>query len=591
MSRRYTRPLAVLFTATTLAATFAAPGAAEKRHDVTSSLEANRVDRVDVSGLSWAPCADFNDPDVTCASLDVPMDYDQPEGLQYTLRMAKLSAAQPDQKVGTLFVNPGGPGGSSVRMVQRAHTLPAELRNRFDIVGVDPRGIGGSHLANCFGNAQDLNAFRDKVANIYHPINGAEITESSKYGVLLAEACAKHGAVVLNHMSSAQVARDMDVVRRAVGDDQLTYLGLSYGTHIGQVYANLFPDRVRALALDGVVNGADWVGSNHNQRRNQDRRLFSAIGAEAALKSVFNECAKAGQGRCELAAADDSQPSPQQRFDSLFAGVKEKERSVDYDYDEDGVVDYSERVRYDLLSGELLGALYSQMAPQKVVNIVTIWEELLTLAKAQEAGVKPPAMSAQVRSYLEGRRTAEKPRLEEFNDRAATYLGVACSDGRHPAKVGDNAMQAWDAQNWAPVFGQIWAWSSVPCSPNNWKAQDANAYLGDFRKTPANPLLFVGNLHDPATYHRQATFAARRSPGAGMVLADNYGHIALGKSTCATQAVVNYLVDQKMERYTQCFDAPAAFPESSERSDTGAATSADTELVVPLKPMSLLLNK
>lgn len=590
MSVRYTRPLAIAFAATTLAASISAPSAAEKRHDVTSSVEAERVDRVDVSAFAWKECEDFNDPAITCAGLDVPMDYDKPNGQKYTLRIAKLAAAQPDKKVGTLFVNPGGPGGSSVRMVQRAHTLPEELRNRFDIVGIDPRGIGGSHIANCFGNSEDLQKFRDQVTNNYHPINGAEITDASKYGVLLAKACAKHNATVLNHMSSAQVARDMDVVRRAIGEQQLTYLGLSYGTYIGQVYANLFPDRVRALALDGVVNGTDWNGTNHNARRNQDRRLFSAIGAEAALKSIFAECTNAGPSRCELAPANEESPTAQQRFDTLFAGVKEKERGVDYDYDDDGVVDYTERVRYDILAGELLNALYTKIAPQKVANMVTVWEGLLALAKAQEAGDKNAKIAPEVRQYLNERRLTEKPKAEEINDRAATYLGVACSDGRHPAKVGDNAMQAWDAQHWAPVFGQLWAWSSVPCSPNNWKPQDASAYLGDFRKTPANPLLFVGNLHDPATYHRQATFAARRSPGAGMVLANNYGHIALGKSKCATDAVVSYLVEQKLERYSTCFDAPAAFPAADTEGEARVASTPEDELVVPLKPLGLLMN-
>lgn len=595
MPRQRLRLSAISLSAIAVTASLIGPVSAQPAHDITSPDEARRVDTVDVSGLQWVPCDENDAAGPLCASLEVPMDYDKPDGEKYQLRLAKMAATDPSKRVGSLFVNPGGPGGSAVSMVERSHRLPEELRQKFDIVGVDPRGIGGSQLANCFGNIDDLNAFRDQKWKNLHPINGAEITAATNEGRKLAEACNTYNAPILKHMSTAEVARDMDVVRRAVGDDKLTYLGLSYGTHIGQVYANIFPDRVRALALDGVVNGADWAGVNHNSSRNQDRRLFSAMGAEGALKAILAECTKAGATHCEVAPTENNPATAQERFDVLFAGVKEKERSVDYDYDEDGVVDYTERVRYDLLAGELLSALYSSRAPEQVSNIVAVWENLLAMAKAQEAGTPAPAMTHATRNYLETKRHKNENRSETVDDRAATYLGVACSDGFHPNKVANNAMQAWDAQTWSPTFGQIWAWSSVPCSPDSWRAKDAHTYTGDFRAKPANPLLFIGNTHDPATYYRQATFAARRSPGAGLVLANNYGHTALGASACATKSIVNYLVSQDMQPFTECNDAPAAYPEplvnpAGARRDITSEVPGQ-ELVVPLQPLGLLLAR
>lgn len=595
MSRQRLRTTAIALSAIAVTATLTAPVSARPSHDVTAPEEAQRVASVDVSGLSWVPCDEADPNGMQCGSLDVPMDYDKPNGEKYTLRLAKMAATDPAQRVGSLFVNPGGPGGSAVAMVERSHRLPEELRQKFDIVGVDPRGIGGSQLANCFGNMDDLNAFRDGMWKNIHPINPAEITAATNEGRKLAGACNKYKAPILNHMSTAEVARDMDVVRRAVGDDKLTYLGLSYGTHIGQVYANIFPDRVRALALDGVVNGADWAGVNYNASRNQDRRLFSAVGAERALNAILDECTKAGATHCEVAPTETNPATAKERFDALFAGVKEKERAVDYDYDEDGEVDYTERVRYDLLAGELLRALYSSRAPEQVSNIVAIWENLLALAKAQEAGTPAPALTPAARNYLDVKRQEGANRSETVDDRAATYLGVACSDGFHPTKVSNNAMQAWDAQTWSPTFGQIWAWSSVPCSPDSWAAQDKLTYTGSFRAKPAHPLLFVGNTHDPATYYQQATFAARRSPGAGLVLANNYGHTALGASACARNAIVKYLVNQEMQRFTQCNDAPAAYPEPL-RNPAGTTRELGPnvpgqDLVVPLLPLGLLLTR
>ena len=197
--------------------------------------------------LAWAPC----DKGFQCARLSVPFDYAHPAG-RFSLPVIKLPAPDPCRRIGALVINPGGPGGSGVAYALGARSgefTPAVL-NRFDIVGFDPRGVGGSVPAlHCVTGSQ---------LDRYLAVNEAPAGPSQLAAVVaankgFAQDCASNARALLPYVGTASSARDMDILRAALGESRLTYLGKSYGTVLGASYAQQFPSRVRAFVLDGAV--------------------------------------------------------------------------------------------------------------------------------------------------------------------------------------------------------------------------------------------------------------------------------------------------------------------------------------------------
>src|SRR4051794_2732038 len=209
-----------------------------------------------VPHLQWVSCG----APYQCATAKVPLDYDQPTGATISLALVRLPATDRAHRIGSLFINPGGPGGSGVGLVHEGAAqviFSNEVRARFDIVGFDPRGVAASTPLRCFKSIDDENALVGGVP--YFPFKQGEIgpfvTAFAKFG----QACARNGGPILRHMSTANVARDLDLLRQAVGDAGLTYDGVSYGSFLGTTYANLFPGKVRALIVDGVLDPVAWT--------------------------------------------------------------------------------------------------------------------------------------------------------------------------------------------------------------------------------------------------------------------------------------------------------------------------------------------
>ncbi|HET9601924.1 MAG TPA: alpha/beta fold hydrolase, partial [Acidimicrobiales bacterium] len=199
--------------------------------------------------VAWAACPDSDDYDVKgweCGTIEVPLDYDQPQSQTITIALTRAPATDKATRIGSLVVNPGGPGGSGI---EAAHflvdELPPNLKARFDLVGFDPRGVGDSTAVDCIGDgAKDAEADLDPT-----PDTEAEITAIVDQVGASAQACADAQGDLLPHVGTMNSARDLDRIREAVGDERLSYLGFSYGTSLGATYANLFPDKVRALVL------------------------------------------------------------------------------------------------------------------------------------------------------------------------------------------------------------------------------------------------------------------------------------------------------------------------------------------------------
>jgi pimeloyl-ACP methyl ester carboxylesterase len=199
--------------------------------------------------LSWQSC----DKGFECARLYVPFDYSRPAGPRFSLPVVKLPAADPASRIGALVINPGGPGGSGVAYAlgARSGEFTQEALNRFDIVGFDPRGVGGSLPAVRCMTGPQLDTY---FATNGDPANAAQLATLISQSKLYATECARNATALLPYMGTVNAAKDMDVLRAALGDNALTYLGKSYGTYLGASYAQQFPSKVRALVLDGAVD-------------------------------------------------------------------------------------------------------------------------------------------------------------------------------------------------------------------------------------------------------------------------------------------------------------------------------------------------
>ncbi|MBV9315652.1 MAG: alpha/beta fold hydrolase [Pseudonocardia sp.] len=249
--------------------------------------------------LEWKGCADFaqsddakstfSDPKFDCTDLQVPIDYAQPDGQIAQLAVLRQKATQPDQRIGSLVINPGGPGASGIEaaadLSRKVDGTP--LGQRFDLVGFDPRGVGASKPAiQCFTPAE-RDADRLDVELDNSPAGVAHQEDKSKD---YANKCAQRsGQNLLANVGTRDVVRDMDILRSALGDMKLTYLGYSYGTRLGYSYAEAFPANVRALVLDGALDPSQNL---------IDRSVDQSEGFQKAFQAFAASCSK--QPSCTL---------------------------------------------------------------------------------------------------------------------------------------------------------------------------------------------------------------------------------------------------------------------------------------------------
>ena len=252
--------------------------------------------------LAWAPCK--NKPQMQCANVKVPLDYKKPVAKTITVDMAKVHA--PNSKpIRSLFVNPGGPGGSGIDLVSGADkTFSKALRDQYDIVGFDPRGVGSSTAVDCVSDAE-LGKYLDSEFDLSTPEGKkAEKAQAEKF----AKGCKEKSGELLAHVGTESAARDLDVLRGLVGDKKLNYLGFSYGTSLGGMYANLFPKKAGRLVLDGAVDSQ--LG---DARMGYEQR----VGFEKAFERYAEYCVKGGN--CPLGSSVDAAKKKMRAlFDQAF---------------------------------------------------------------------------------------------------------------------------------------------------------------------------------------------------------------------------------------------------------------------------------
>jgi pimeloyl-ACP methyl ester carboxylesterase len=515
-SRLLTAGLAALVLAGTLAVPAAAATprptvtAAAAKSAKTTATEARRVDRVKTPKLRWYRCYGW----AQCATAKVPLDYDRPWGKQTTLALLRVKASDQKHKIGSLFVNPGGPGGSATTFALLAPLFLSDaLVKRFDIVGMDPRGVGFSDNVRCFGSAGAQTRALKGMEPLF-PVGGTQEQAYIKAAKTLGKACATTGRTLAGSMSTAEVARDMDVMRRAVGDRQLNYLGFSYGSALGQYYADMFPDRFRTLAVDGTINPRAWAGTRKSANVIQDERLRSADGAYRALDEILKRCERAGTTRCEFAGRNVPQ-----KFRTITGRLLKKPFSL-------GPL----KITYADFVGAVLGALYS---PSGSADIAALSAQLWTLTSPGT----PAAKATAAKAY-----TKRVGRSFPYDNSIDAYASVLCTDGLHPARAASWPKMAAEADKRAPYFGRAWAWSSAFCAGDSWKVHDEDAYAGPFTRRTKNTVLIVGSYWDPATNYAGAVQSAKLLPNSRLLSSNNWGHTAYGTSSCADKSIDQYLL-------------------------------------------------
>jgi pimeloyl-ACP methyl ester carboxylesterase len=235
--------------------------------------------------LSWSACTDEGLSGLECASLKVPLDHSKPHGQQITLALSRVKHTGTTGYQGALLVNPGGPGGTGRDFASRvADGLPDSLKATYDVIGFDPRGVGGSSPSlTC-----DPNYFLP-VRPDYLPTTKALETTWLKRSAKYAAACGKKYGSLLDHMKTTDAARDMDDIRAALGQKQISYYGASYGTYLGSVYATLFPSHVRRMVLDSNVKPSDvWYDANLEQDKAFEGNINALFAWAAKYDSVYH---------------------------------------------------------------------------------------------------------------------------------------------------------------------------------------------------------------------------------------------------------------------------------------------------------------
>lgn len=382
--------------------------------------------------------------------------------------------------------------------------------------------------------------------NMVFPVSPSEERTFTRYSTALGEACSGHGRAMASAMSTAQVARDMDVLRRAVGDQRLSFLGFSYGTYLGQVYANLFPDRVRAIAIDGVVDARAWVGTPQTADVPVSVRMNVAPATSAALDSALAACAQAGAERCPL---EDPRAAFARVTDRLLASP------LQIDDPDNGPW----LLRYqDFLNGVLF-ALYTEGGPEEVVQMTAMAEAMQspTLAASER---RASALAFRKATERATGRALAKGVATPYDNTVEQVPIIMCSDSRNPKRASTWASLADSEDARAPYFGRYWLWGSVHCAGQSWHAFDEDAYAGPFDKVTSAPILVVGNRHDPATSYQAAVDVARLIPRGRLLSSTNWGHTAYGVSACATTHVDRYLVNGALPAAgTWCTDGREPF--------------------------------
>jgi pimeloyl-ACP methyl ester carboxylesterase len=506
---------------------------------LSSALAASAPSAATVAAprLVWHPCASPEQQGFQCATARVPLDYSHPRGSKIHLAVIRHPASDRAHRIGTLFFNPGGPGASGTGFLPLLlEQFPASLQAvqaRFDIASWDPRGVGASTAVKCLRTAEDENRFLDgMVAGESLPVGRAEIDRWIERYRMFDRLCALRNRNLLGHVSTADTARDLDLLRAAVGDRRLSYLGFSYGTFLGATYANLFPGRVRALVLDGNVNPVSYVSQQRRANRglflSTDLRERSDQSSARVLNAFLEVCGRTDTAHCAFSAG--SAPATQAKYAALLQRLRTNPQSAN--------VTYAEVV------SDTGGALE---APAAWPDLAKFLQQVWTTGQGSRplAAPEPFSLPALARPPITA--SAASPPQQSIGQTFA----IRCSESPNPGPAGFRSLDRFAYDRSGPI-GPWWLWIAAGCP--SWSASASDRYAGPWNRRTANPVLVVGNTYDPNTRYQGAEAMARQLARARLLTLDGYGHTSgADPSTCVFRAYVAYLVDLRLPpRGTVC---------------------------------------
>ena len=449
--------------------------------------------------VRWRDCENGAE----CTRIRVPLDYAEPGGRAIGLSVLRIPARSEEQRVGSLVVNPGGPGGSGVVYASNAASyFGSEVRQAFDIVGFDPRGVGRSTPVQCLSDAR-LDAF---VASDPDPDNRAEERRAARLQARFGEGCVEESGQLAAHVSTQEAARDIDVLRAVVGDARLSYFGASYGTFLGATYADLFPERVGRMVLDGALDP-----SLSSLRLN----LVQAQGFETALRAYVGRCVD--RGSCFLG-------------DSVDAGTRRIRELLD-SVEREPLPAGSRRLE---IGNAVLGVwapLYSEGN----------WDYLDTGLKEAFAGNGTTLMA------LSDFYVSRGPEGYLDNSLEALYA-INCLDHDDAISIGEVEQYVPRFEKASPTFGRIFAYSLASC--RDWPISTGRV-PEPIEAEGAAPILVIGTTRDPATPLAWAEALADQLDSGILVRRDGDGHTGyFAGNNCVDSTVESYLVSGKVPRRT-----------------------------------------
>ncbi len=445
--------------------------------------------------LAWTSCHGT----FQCATLTVPVDYGEPGGPTLGLALVRAPAGKPEDRIGSLVMNPGGPGGSGVDYVLAApYVLDRSVRDRYDVVGFDPRGVARSRPVECATDRQT-----DKLLSVDGtPDTRAEQAALERLGRTVAAGCARGAPDLYAHVGTVDVARDVDVLRAALGDERLHWFGASYGTFIGAVYADLFPERVGRMVLDGAI---DPGLSNTELARGQ------AQGFEVALRRFVEDCDP--RSSCPL---PDGVAAGLTRIRAFFAGLDAHPLRTDL----------GRPLTQALAMNAVLYYLYFPPGDYQQLR-----------AGLRDAFAGDGTTLLDMLDY----RTERSPGGHYADNSVDALLAVNALDREDRPGPDETAALAAQWQQQSPTWGAFLAWSNLPY--HYWQAP-ATPAPSRIAAAGAEPILVVGTTYDPATPYAWAQALAAQLDSGVLLTREGDGHTGYRMgSSCVDQAIDAYLLE------------------------------------------------
>ncbi|HET8930666.1 MAG TPA: alpha/beta hydrolase [Acidimicrobiales bacterium] len=436
--------------------------------------------------IEWHDCDNASAP-FECATVPVPVDHDDPDGATLDLAVVKLPATDPESSIGPLLVNPGGPGGSGIDFVE-GNFWPRALTDNFDLIGFDPRGVGASSPVDCDFDIEKLYA-PDPA-----PQTPAAVDELESVSKSYVQACAEANAELLPHMSTRDVAADVDDLRLALGVMKINYLGYSYGTSIGQVYADTYPSHIRAMVLDGVVRlGQPGIEAARDQG--------------LAFDEVFGEFV----AECPSLAGCPDDPA------AAFAQIRTQLRKAPIPTDDPA---------RDLTSGAF------QLGVGQALYVTSFWP---TLAKGLQDAARGDGTTMQ---SLADQYLGREPD-GSYGNQTDAYFAVSCLDWDWPSKPQEFIQAGRDVAMTSPYLAEGIITDYIRCA--YWPTPPRPLTQPEAKGSPL--IVVVSTTGDPATPYANGVDLAKELPKGALITKVGEEHTAYGRGdACVDDAVSAYLI-------------------------------------------------